>query len=86
MDKVFIKTIALAVCFTATLILLGNFYTYLLSSTYAKITFNEIYPFTITSLFTGGVLGSFFILIVPILLEDKNKDDNGDDDNNNDED
>lgn len=61
MDKEFIKTIALAVCFTATLILLGNFYTYLLSSTYAKITFNEIYPFTITSLFTGGVLGSFFI-------------------------
>lgn len=85
MDKGFIKILALSVCFTATLILLGNFYTYLLSSACTKITFNEIYPFTIVSLFTGGVLGCFFILIVPILLEDENKDDNGDD-NNHDED
>lgn len=82
MDKELIKTIILAVCFTATLILLGNFYAYLFRLTYAQITFNEIYSFTVTSLFTGGVLGCFFILIVPILLEDKNKDDNGDDGNN----
>lgn len=79
MDKETIKIYLLAICFVASMILLGNLLAYLFVLENTTVSFERMKNFLISCLLIGSSTGCFVMSrVVPFLLKNHDGDDSND--------